>query len=109
MIPVFDSTGVAFGSGYAGSDGGTPIYDTVVNIWGNSPGSYSLFVGEAQVDANGNVIGDPQWVYTTSNGSLTLAVATVPEASAFGPAAACGLLAVGGISLLRRSHPASMA
>ena len=107
--PVFDNNGVAFGSGYYGSDGGTPIYDTVVNIWGNGPGSYSLFVGEAQVDANNNLIGDAQWVYYQSNGSLTLTVATVPEASAFGPAAACGLLVVGGISFLRRSRPASMA
>ncbi len=96
--PVFDSTGIAFGSDFYGFDGGTPEYNTIVNIWGNSPGSYSMFVGEAQLDGNGNVIGDPQWVYTQSNGSLTLTTPT-PEPSTV---ALIMLGALAGFAVIRR-------
>lgn len=96
--PVFDSTGIAFGSDFFGYDGGTPEYNTIINIWGNSPGSYSMFVGEAQLDGSGNVIGDPQWVYTTGNGSLTLTTPT-PEPSTV---ALIMLGALTGFAVIRR-------
>jgi PEP-CTERM motif len=96
--PVFDSAGIAFGSDFFGYDGGTPEYNTIINIWGNSPGSYSMFVGEAQLDGNGNVIGDAQWVYTTANGSLTLTTPT-PEPSTV---ALIMLGALTGFAIIRR-------
>jgi hypothetical protein len=81
--PIFDGTGVAFASGYYGMDGGTPEYNTLINIWGNSPGSYGMFIGEAQLDGSGNVIGDAQWVYVYNEpGTLTLT--PVPEPTSLG-------------------------
>lgn len=82
--PVFDSTGVAFASGPAGFAGGTPVYDTIINIWGNSPGSYSMFIGEANpadLEPDGTLIPgrDPQWVYVTENGNMNLTSVPVPE------------------------------
>jgi hypothetical protein len=94
--PIFDSTGVCFASGFYGYDGGTPEYNALINIWGNGPGSYSMFIGEANVDGNGNVIGDAQWVYHTDSGSLTLT--PVPEPATLGLVSA-GLL---GLLALRR-------
>ncbi len=98
--PVFDNTGVAFASGFYGYDGGTPEYNAIINLWGNSPGSYSLFVAEAQLDGSGNVIGDPQWVYAQSNGSLTLTTPT-PEPSTVG-LITLGALMVGFVAIRRR-------
>jgi hypothetical protein len=98
--PVFDSTGVAFGSDFFGYDGGTPEYNTIINIWGNSPGSYSMFVGQAQLDGNGNVIGDAQWVYTQDNGSLTLTPA--PEPSVLTNTVFLGGLTAGFMAIRRR-------
>jgi hypothetical protein len=96
--PVFDSTGVAFGSGFFGMDGGTPEYNTIINLWGNSPGSYGIFVGEAQVDGNGNVIGDAQWVYAEGNGSLALTPTPEPSTVAL----ILGGLIVGAVAIRRR-------
>ena len=45
--PIFDNTGVCFASGFYGYDGGTPEYNALINIWGNGPGSYGMFIGEA--------------------------------------------------------------
>lgn len=93
--PIFDGTGVAFASGYYGMDGGTPEYDTIINLWGNSPGSYGMFIGEADVDSNGNVIGDAQWVYVYNEpGTLNLTLAPVPEP------ATLALFSAGSLALL---------
>jgi hypothetical protein len=95
--PIFDNTGVAFGSGYYGMDGSTPEYNTVINLWGNSPGSYGMFIGEANVDGNGNVIGDAQWVYVYDEpGTLTLT--PVPEPTTAG----CFLLGLGALACCQR-------
>jgi hypothetical protein len=64
---VFDSQGVAFGSTYLGvSSHGTPLYTSVVNIWGNGGGSYTL----AEFDSTGI----PQY-----NGTLSLTEIPEPE------------------------------
>jgi hypothetical protein len=89
--PIFDGTGVCFASGYAGLQSSTPSYDTIVNIWGNGPGSYGMFIGEANpayLNPDGTPItGAPhdeiQWVYVyDETGTLTLTPLTpVPEPS----------------------------
>ena len=74
--PILNGNGLGFASGpYQDS----VHYNTLINVWGNSPGSYTLFVAEAQLDGSGNVIGDAQWVYHADSGSLTLT--PVPEPS----------------------------
>jgi hypothetical protein len=95
--PILDGNGLGFGSGQYGPT----QYNTLINLWGNSPGSYTLFVAEAQLDGNGNVIGDPQWVYNASNGSLTVTDvgASVPEPATY---ALFGVLAVGCLAMRRR-------
>jgi hypothetical protein len=94
--PILDGDGLGFASGqYQDSQ----HYNVLINLWGNSPGSYTLFVAEAQVDSNGNVIGDPQYVYNSSNGSLIFS--TAPEPATF--AALAGLGALGTCFLPRRS------
>ncbi|MCE0522119.1 MAG: PEP-CTERM sorting domain-containing protein [Methylacidiphilales bacterium] len=86
--PILNGNGLGFASGpYQDAS----HYSTLINLWGNGPGSYSLFVGEAQLDGNGNVIGDPQWVYTYPSGSLTVTVAPEPSTWA---------LLLGGLGLL---------
>lgn len=105
--PVFDSTGVAFASGPAGSDGGTPIYDTIINIWGNSPGSYGMFIGEANpadLEPNGTLIPgrDPQWVYVYDE-TGTLNVYLAPEPSTY----ALILFALTGVFLVKRRRAAA--
>lgn len=96
--PVFDSAGVAFASGHRGYDGGTPIYDTIISLWGNSPGSYGMFIGEADV-VDGNVVGDPQWVYVyDETGTTSLTLIPVPEPTTIGLACS-GLL---GLLVFRR-------
>ena len=98
--PIFDNVGVAFGSGYFGMDGATPEYNTIINLWGNSPDSYGMFIGEAQLDASGNVIGDAQWVYVYNEpGTLTLT--PVPEPSTC--ALILGALTVGFAGIRRRT------
>ena len=89
--PILDGDGLGFAAGQYGPTS----YNALINIWGNSPGSYTLFVGEAQLDANGNVIGDAQWVYALSDGSLTLTA--VPEPASYGAlaGAALSLLSLG--------------
>ena len=100
--PVFDSAyGLGFGSGYYGMDGGTPEYNTLVNLWGNGPGSYGMFIGEAQLNGNGNVIGDAQWVYVyNETGTLNLTPTTVPEPTT--AALILGALTVGFAAIRRR-------
>jgi hypothetical protein len=95
--PIFDGTGVCFASGFYGYDGGTPEYNALINIWGNGPGSYGMFIGEANVDGNGNVIGDAQWVYVY-NETGTMSLTPVPEPATLGLVSA-GLL---GLLALRR-------
>jgi hypothetical protein len=96
--PVFDNTGVAFASGFYGMDGGTPEYNTIVDLWGNSPGSYGMFIGEANpadLEPDGTLIPgrDAQWVYVF-NESGTLTLTPVPEpSSAF--LAICALVCFG--------------
>jgi hypothetical protein len=93
--PILNGNGLGFASGqYQDS----VHYNTLINLWGNSPGSYSLFVAEAQVDGNGNVIGDPQWVYTQSNGSLALTPTPEPSTVAL----ILGGLIVGAVVIRRR-------
>ena len=96
--PILDDDGLGFGSGQYGPT----QYNTLINLWGNSPGSYTLFVAEAQLDGNGNVIGDPQWVYTASNGSLSLnptSSSPIPEPATY---ALFGVVAVGCLAMRRR-------
>jgi hypothetical protein len=88
--PVLNGNGLGFGSDPYGSSS----YNTVINLWGNSPGSYTLFIGEALLDGNGNVVGDAQYVYHTDSGSFTLT--PVPEP------ATLALLALAGAALLAR-------
>jgi len=89
--PSLNGNGLGFASGpYQDS----VHYNTLINLWGNSPGSYTLFVAEANLDSNGNVIGDPQYVYASSDGSLVLT--PVPEPSTL------ALLALGAVGLLVR-------
>jgi hypothetical protein len=97
--PILDGDGLGFGSGqYQDSS----HCNTVINLWGNSPGSYSLFVGEANLDANGNVIGDAQWIYAQNDGSLTLIA--VPEPTPYGALAGASLLLVSVGQQLRRKQ-----
>jgi len=101
--PVFDGTGVCFGSGYYGLyNGSTPEYNTLVNIWGNGPGSYGMFIGEANpadLNPDGTLIAgrDPQWVYVY-NETGTMTFTPVPEPATLGLVSA-GLL---GLLALRR-------
>jgi hypothetical protein len=100
--PIFDGTGVCFASGYAGLQSSTPAYDTIVNIWGNGPGSYGMFIGEANpadLQPDGTLIPgrDPQWVYVY-NETGTLTLTPVPEPATLGLVSA-GLL---GLLALRR-------
>jgi len=83
--PILDNDGLGFAAGQYGANS----YNTLINIYGNSPGSYTLFVGEAQLDANGNVISDAQWVYAESDGFLTLTA--IPEPATYGVLAGAGL------------------
>jgi len=95
--PILNSYGLGFGSGqYQDS----VHYNTVINLFGNSPDSYRLFVGEAQLDSSGNVIGDAQWVYASNDGSLTLAA--VPEPATYGAIGGVVILLVSLGSQLRR-------
>ncbi|HEY1791084.1 MAG TPA: hypothetical protein VGJ73_23245 [Verrucomicrobiae bacterium] len=92
--PILDGDGLGFASGqYQDS----VHYETLINLWGNSPGSYTLFVAEAQLDSNGNVIGDPQYVYNLSGGSIIFS--PVPEPVTFAASAGLGAF---GMCLLRR-------
>jgi len=92
-VQVLNDNGLGFASGqYQDS----VHYNTLINLWGNSPGSYTLFVAEAQLDSNGNVIGDPQWVYTADSGSLTFT--PVPEPTTAG----CFLLGLGALACCQR-------
>jgi hypothetical protein len=100
--PIFDGTGVAFASGFYGYDGGTPEYNALINIWGNGPGSYGMFIGEANpadLAPDGTLIPgrDAQWVYVyDETGTMTLT--PVPEPATLGLVSA-GLL---GLLALRR-------
>lgn len=93
--PILNGNGLGFGSGpYQDSY----HYNTLINLWGNSPGSYGLFVGEAELDGNGNVVGNPEYVYAIQNGSLALT--PVPEPST-GALILCALTA--GFVAIRRN------
>ena len=106
--PIFDGTGVCFASGYAGLQSSTPSYDTIVNIWGNSPGSYGMFIGEANpayLNPDGTpVAGAPhneiQWVYVYNEaGTLTLNPVPEPSTDAL---LILGALTVGAAAIRRR-------
>jgi len=94
--PVLNGNGLGFGSGQYGPGS----YNTLINIWGNSPGSYTLFVAEAQLDSSGNVVGDPQWVYASNNGSLILTAISIPEPSAWTSPFVLSALAVGPVGFV---------
>ncbi len=99
--PVFDGTGVCFASGFYGYDGGTPEYNALINIWGNGPGSYGMFIGEANpadLNPDGTLIpgSDAQWVYVyNETGTMTVTLSPVPEPATLGLVSAglLGLLA----------------
>ena len=107
IIPV-SSYSWGFASGYAGLQSSTPSYDTVVALWGNSPGSYGMFIGEANpayLNPDGTPItGAPhneiQWVYVyDENGTMTFT--PVPEPST-DPMLILGALTVGAAAIRRR-------
>lgn len=99
--PVLDGNGVAFGAGQYGANS----YDTLIglnggDIYGNIPPyTYTLFVGEAELDANGNVL-VTEYVYTDDSGTLTLVA--VPEPTATTAYAGLSALGVVGLVGLRR-------
>jgi hypothetical protein len=64
--PILNGNGLGFGSGQYGPT----HYNTLINLWGNSPGSYTLFVGEAGVHYGGTY--DAEYVYASDTGSLTI-------------------------------------
>jgi hypothetical protein len=97
--PVLNGNGLAFGSGQYDPN----HYNVLINLWGNAPGSYGLFVGLANVDGSGNVIGDPQYVYHVDSGSLNLT--EVPEPATY--AAILGALALGLVTVRRRKPVAA--
>lgn len=111
--PIFDGTGVCFGSSIingnsvnmpAAYDGGTPIYDTIINIWGNGPGSYGMFIGEANpadLNPDGTLIPghDAQWVYVYDE-TGTVTATPVPEPTT--NALILGALALGFVAIRRR-------
>jgi hypothetical protein len=97
--PIFDNTGVCFASGQYQD---AFHYNTLINIWGNSPGSYGMFIGEANpadLQPDGTLIPgrDAQWVYVY-NETGTLTLNPVPEPATLGLVSA-GLL---GLLALRR-------
>ncbi|HEX4055543.1 MAG TPA: PEP-CTERM sorting domain-containing protein [Tepidisphaeraceae bacterium] len=96
--PILDGDGLGFGSGQYGPT----HYNTLIglnggDVYGNlSPGLYTLFVGEAQLNPDGSVA-VPEYVYYYDSGSLT--VTPVPEPAAY---ALFGVLAVGCLATRRR-------
>jgi len=89
--PILTSDGIVFVSNQYAPN----YYNTLIGLWGNSPGSYALFVGEAELDSNGNVIpGQNGYVYTQDNGSLTLTPVPEPSQISFGVLGMIGLLIV---------------
>ena len=95
--PVFDS---AYGLGFGSGQYGPAQYNTLINLWGNSPGSYGMFIGEAQLDGDGNVIGNAQWVYVYNEpGIVTFSPVPEPSADAL---MILGALTVGFVAMRRR-------
>jgi PEP-CTERM motif len=96
--PVLDGDGLGFGSGQYGPT----HYNTLIglnggDVYGNlSPGLYTLFVGEAQLNLDGSVA-VPEYVYYYDSGSLT--ITPVPEPATY---ALFGVLAVGCLAMRRR-------
>jgi hypothetical protein len=96
--PILDGNGLGFGSGQYGPT----HYNTLVglnggDVYGNlSPGLYTLFVGEAQLNLDGSVA-VPEYVYYYDSGSLT--ITSVPEPATY---ALFGVLAVGCLAMRRR-------
>jgi hypothetical protein len=100
--PIFSNTGVAFGSGpYQDST----HFNTLINLWGNGPGSYGMFIGEANpasLEPDGTLVpgtphSDVQWVYVY-NEPGTLILTPVPEPTTAG----CFLLGLGAWAGSRR-------
>ena len=101
--PILTGNGMDFVSGQYGPT----HYNTLIGLWGGdvngnpSPGLYTLFVGEALLDGNGNVLVS-EYVYSASSGSLSLTLAAVPEPATYGTLAGASLLLVSFGSQLRR-------
>ncbi len=99
--PILTGNGMDFVSGQYGPT----HYNTLIGLWGGdvngnpSPGLYTLFVGEALLDGNGNVLVN-EYVYHSDSGSLTLVSA--PEPAAYGALAGSGVLLVSLGSQFRR-------
>jgi hypothetical protein len=88
--PALNSNGLAFASGYLGLDGsGRPEYESLINLWGNGPGSYSLFEGKKT---------NTEQVYVTYNGTADFQA--IPEPSTY--AAILGTAALGFVAMRRR-------
>jgi hypothetical protein len=101
--PILDGNGLGFGSGQYGPT----HYNTLIglnggDVYGNlSPGLYTLFVGEAQLNPDGSVA-VPEYVYSYDSGSLAVTVdssSSLPEPATY---ALFGVLAVGCLAIRRR-------
>ncbi len=94
-----DGDGLGFGSGqYSPMHYSTLIGINGGDVYGNIPPyTYTLFVGEAELDGNGNPLpGENEYVYTSTSGNMTLTPA--PEPTSLG-LVSTGLL---GLFALRR-------
>jgi hypothetical protein len=76
--PLLNGNGLAFASGHIANN----EYQTAINLFGNGPGSYGLFVG----------MGPGEYVYNQSNGPLI--VTEIPEPSIYAAVIGAAALAL---------------
>jgi len=104
--PILTGNGLVFVAGQYGPT----HYNTLIGLnggdaYGNlSPGEYTLFVGEALLDGNGNVIA-PEYVYHWDSAFGSLSLTAIPEPATY--AAVFGLAALGLAAIRRRKIAAA--